>query len=321
MSDSTAGPRLVDERQDLRADCARCQGLCCVAPDFARSADFAIDKPAGRPCPNLRSDRGCGIHATLREQGFPGCAVFDCFGAGQHVVQVTLAGQDWREGPSFATSMFAVFGVMRQLKELLWYLAEALERLPPGPLRTEAEQAQEQTRQLVDAPAPDLERLDGAAHRALAGPLLVRVSEALRADVLGRGPDRIGADLIGARLQDADLHGISLRGAYLIGADLRRSDLARTDVLGADLRGADLRGARLADSLFLTQPQLDAASGDGATSLPTSLSRPRHWSDSTSSTTPSRRRRVASGTAEACSNRRPANGSSSGDRWRESSGS
>ena len=60
----------------------RCAGLCCVAPAFAASADFAIDKPAGRPCPNLRDDFRCGIHAELRERGFPGCEVFDCFGAG-----------------------------------------------------------------------------------------------------------------------------------------------------------------------------------------------------------------------------------------------
>ena len=37
---------------ELRADCTRCFALCCVAPAFAASADFAIDKPAGQPCPN-----------------------------------------------------------------------------------------------------------------------------------------------------------------------------------------------------------------------------------------------------------------------------
>jgi len=277
MVDSTTAMSSADGRQGLRADCSRCQSLCCVAPAFARSADFAIDKPAGRPCPNLRSHRGCGIHATLREQGFPGCAVFDCFGAGQQVVQVTLAGQHWRDGPGTTASMFAVFGVMRQLKELLWYLAEAVERLPDGQLRETIKRAQEETLQLVGTPAPDLERLDIAAHRASAGPLLTQVSEAVRAGVPGRGQDRIAADLIGATLPGADLHGISLRGAYLIGADLRRADLTCTDVLGADVRGADLGGARLADSLFLTQPQVTAAVGDRQTSLPAELRRPEHW--------------------------------------------
>jgi uncharacterized protein YjbI with pentapeptide repeats len=270
-------PTAVDEREGLRADCSRCQGLCCVAPAFARSADFAIDKPAGRACPHLSAEARCSIHPTLREQGFPGCSVFDCFGAGQQVVQVTFAGQDWRRSPDTASSMFAVFGVMRQLHELLWHLAGARAELPAGPLREEVEQAQAHTRRLAGASAPELSQLDATAHRAAAGRLLTRVSEALRAEVADRGRDRVGADLIGARMQGADLRGVSLRGAYLIGADLRRADLSRTDLLGADLRGADLRGARLADSLFLTQPQLEAAVGDGSTSLPTWAARPRTW--------------------------------------------
>ncbi len=269
---------LVDQRRDLRADCSHCQGLCCVAPAFAKSTDFAIDKPAGQACPNLSSDFSCSIHAHLRGRGFPGCTVFDCFGAGQHVVQKTFPGQDWRQTPGTAASMFAVFTIMRQLKEFLWYLAEALTALPPGPLYEEVDRARVQTHGLVDLPTADLEQLDTAAHRAKVGPLLARVSEALRADVPGRGRDRVGAEMIGAKLRGADLHGISLRGAYLLGADLRGANLSKTDLLGADLRGADLSGARLVDSLFLTQPQLAAASGDCDTSLPTWLVRPGHWS-------------------------------------------
>ena len=57
-------------RRELRADCSRCEGLCCGAPAFAGSADFAIDKPAGRPCPNLGPEFGCRIHQTLRDRGF-----------------------------------------------------------------------------------------------------------------------------------------------------------------------------------------------------------------------------------------------------------
>lgn len=173
--------------------------------------------------------------------------------------------------------MFAVFAVMRQLKELLWYLAESLAKLPFGPLRKEVEHAQADARRLIASPTPDLEALDAAGHRAQVGPLLGRVSQTLRADVAHRGKDRIGADLIDARLTRTNLRGISLRGAYLLGADLRDSDLHRTDLLGADLRGADVRGARMTDSLFLTQPQVDAARGDGATRLPAMLHRPPHW--------------------------------------------
>jgi hypothetical protein len=55
-------------RAGLRADCEQCFGLCCVVPAFAASADFAIDKDAGQPCPHLSEDFRCGIHAQLRQQ-------------------------------------------------------------------------------------------------------------------------------------------------------------------------------------------------------------------------------------------------------------
>ncbi len=84
---------------ELRGDCQRCFGLCCVALPFAASADFAVGKDAGTPCRNLQDDHRCGIHARLRQTGFTGCTVYDCFGAGQQVSQVTFGGRDWRSGP------------------------------------------------------------------------------------------------------------------------------------------------------------------------------------------------------------------------------
>ena len=115
-----------DRRATLRADCSRCAGLCCVAPAFTASADFAIDKPAGHACPHLRGDFRCGIHDRLRPAGFAGCGVYDCFGAGQRVVQHTFQGEDWRRSSRRAEEMFTAFNRMRGLHELLWYLAEAI---------------------------------------------------------------------------------------------------------------------------------------------------------------------------------------------------
>ena len=83
---------MADPFASLQADCARCRALCCVGPAFAASADFADDKPAGRPCVHLGADDRCRIHEQLRPRGFPGCVAYDCFGAGQHVVQVTFGG-------------------------------------------------------------------------------------------------------------------------------------------------------------------------------------------------------------------------------------
>ncbi|MFI6769645.1 pentapeptide repeat-containing protein [Streptomyces sp. NPDC050355] len=261
----------------LQSDCGSCFGLCCVALPFAASADFALDKEAGRPCPNLQTDFRCGVHTDLRERGFSGCTVFDCFGAGQKVSQVTFGGRDWRQAPGTARQMFDVFPVMRQLHELLWYLAEALTLRAARPLHADLRAALEKTERLTRGSAEELAALDVPAHRGEVNALLLRTSELVRAKVPGRKKERRGADLMGARLKGADLQGANLRGAYLIAADLKGADLRRADVIGADLRDADLSGADLTGALFLTQSQLNAARGNAATKLPETLTRPAHW--------------------------------------------
>lgn len=262
---------------NLQSDCGSCFGLCCVALPFAASADFAIDKDGGQPCTNLQADFRCGIHTQLRQQGFSGCTVFDCFGAGQKVSQITFSGQDWRQAPHTARQMFDVFPVMRQLHELLWYLAEALTLPPARPLHGELRRALEKTEHLTGGSAQELTELDMAGHRGDVNALLLRTSELVRAKVSGRKKDRRGADLIGANLKAANLQGANLRGAYLIAADLKGADLRAADLIGADLRDADLSGADLTDSIFLTQSQLNAAKGDTTTKLPPALTRPTHW--------------------------------------------
>ncbi|MEU5010650.1 pentapeptide repeat-containing protein [Streptomyces sp. NPDC021749] len=265
----------------MNADCGSCFGLCCVALPFARSADFAIDKDAGRPCPNLQDDFRCGIHRDLRNRGFSGCTVFDCFGAGQKVSQVTFGGTDWRQAPATARQMFDVFPVMRQLHELLWYLSEALTLPAARPIHDDLRAALEKTEALTRGSAEELGGLDVPAHRAEVNVLLLRTSELVRARVPGRKQERRGADLMGARLKGAGLQGANLRGAYLIAADLTGADLRRADLIGADLRDADLSGADLTGALFLTQAQLNAARGDAATRLPSGLTRPAHWRPAT----------------------------------------
>jgi uncharacterized protein YjbI with pentapeptide repeats len=266
---------VTDEpRADLRADCAQCFGLCCVAPAFAASADFAITKPAGRPCPNLGADFGCGIHDRLRGSGFAGCTVYDCFGAGQKVAQVTFGGRDWRAAPELAEQMFEVFATVRQLHELLWYLTEALALRSSGPLRDGLRRGLEQTQAATLGTPQELARLDLEASWRAANDLLLQASDLARRPA---GADLRGADLAGKDLRGADLRAASLRGALLIGADLRGADLRRADLTGADLRGAGLSGADLAGAIFLTQAQLDASRGDARTGVPAALARPAHW--------------------------------------------
>ncbi|MFF5336512.1 pentapeptide repeat-containing protein [Streptomyces sp. NPDC013181] len=267
-----------NDRAALRADCANCFALCCVALTLTRSADFAVDKAAGTPCRNLRDDFRCGIHAGLRTEGFPGCTVYDCFGAGQKVSVEIFGGRDWRAAPETAGQMYRVFPVVRQLHELLWYLTEAAALAPARSLRGEIRRAVEATEDLTRLDAHALETLDVAAHRGEIAVLLGRVSELVRATAPGRRKrDHRGGDLMGARLRKADLRGADLRGAYLIAADLTGADLRLADLIGADFRDADLSGADLTGAIFLTQAQVNAARGSAATRLPAPLARPAHW--------------------------------------------
>jgi hypothetical protein len=277
-------PARGDRRDLLKADCASCVGLCCVALAFARSADFAIDKPAGDPCVNLADDDGCRIHDRLRPSGFRGCTVFDCFGAGQHVAQSTFGGASWRGDAEVRRSMFAVFPIMREVYELLWYLNEAIALSPllDERLRREVLVTLSETERIADGAPEEVLAADVAAHRDVVVGLLGRVSETVRAGAprpSGKRPKKVGprSDLMGARLAGSDLRAVSLRGSYLIAADLRGADLGFADLIGADLRDTDLRGADLSTALFVTQPQLEAARGDGLTRLPAMLHRPAHW--------------------------------------------
>lgn len=267
----------------LRPDCGSCFALCCTALGFARSVDFAIDKPAATACPNMATDFSCAIHQRLRPRGFPGCTVYDCFGAGQAVSQQTFGGSSWVADPSLASSMFAVFKIVRQLHEMLWYLAEAQRRTFDPDLTDAGRLLAHHISSISQGDAPTILGADvESLHLSVRG-LLMEVSEEVRASYGAEGHEtldgglRPGADLMGAELAYQRLCGADLRGAYLIGANLRGSDLAAADLLGADLRGAHLHGADLRLALYLTQPQVTAADGDAGTLLPEGLAVPVHW--------------------------------------------
>lgn len=273
------------ERQSLRPDCANCFALCCTAFGFSRSADFALDKPAGSPCQNLASDFSCTIHDRLRPRGFRGCTVFDCFGAGQNVSQGFFAGKSWLERPETKDGMFSAFKAARQLHEMLWYLAEAQSRTFDPDLSAGAGQLRATIEHSVSGELSALLSLDLQELHAQVRTLLIEVSEEVRASYFAAGDDHLvselkaGADLMGRALRSRRLCGADLRGAYLIAADLRDSDLAGVDLLGADLRDARLEGADLSKALYVTQPQLNAARGSHATLLPPDMAVPSHWHD------------------------------------------
>ncbi|HEY8591072.1 MAG TPA: pentapeptide repeat-containing protein [Naasia sp.] len=275
----TARPAAAGARPaspELVADCSRCVGLCCVALAFARSADFAFDKPAGEPCRHLAEDDRCRIHAELRPRGFRGCTAFDCFGAGQKVTQVVFGGSSWRDDAELRRRMFGVFPVVRGLHELLRHLEEALALQRARSMHGELAAARDRIAALTVASADTILAADSTELRTEVGDLLRRASALARAGAPTRRRIRTG-DLIGADLAGRDLRGADLRGALLLAANLRGADLREADLLGADLRDADLRGADLSTAMFLTGPQLESARGDAATRFPVLAGRPAHW--------------------------------------------
>ncbi|MFB3162635.1 pentapeptide repeat-containing protein [Neobacillus sp. 179-J 1A1 HS] len=263
----------------LRADCENCFGLCCVALPYATSADFAFDKDGGTPCRNLQSNFLCGIHTDLRNKGFRGCSVYECFGAGQKVSQITYNGMDWRTNKDVAQEMFDVYPIMQQLHEMLWYLNEALTIDAAKSIYKELQYCLVETEELTGKSPDVILRIDVTEHRAKVNTLLIRTSELVRNQVTKKPKNtRRGMDYLGAKLKGVNLKGANLRGALLIAADLRNADLRWCDFIGADFRDTDISGANLTGSIFLTQAQVNAAKGNKHTKLPATLVRPAHWS-------------------------------------------
>ena len=273
----TGNPVEPASHLELASDCARCSGLCCVALQFAKSSAFAESKPVGEPCANLGADHRCTIHDHLRDSGWSGCTVFECYGAGQ---RLTASHGSWRDS-AHPGRLFTSFTALQSLHEVIFLLRHA----PATDRRTDVEVADLLAEATAAATVVEQTAEEGLSVaeiwapigpiRSRVGALLTSISSQLRAHATGA--DYSYADLAGRDLRAQHLVGGSLRGAVLIAADLRETDLHQADLLGADLRDCDVRGSSLNGALFLTQPQINAARGDAQTTLPPGLRRPSHW--------------------------------------------
>lgn len=284
----------------LQSDCSQCFGLCCVALPYAKSTDFSCDKPGGTPCRHLAPDYRCGIHSRLREQGFRGCTVYECFGAGQRLSMAAYQGRSWRDDPAAADRMLEIFPVMQQLHEMISYLREILASERTAAVHESAGSGLARLETLAGGTLAELARLDLPAERSAVNATLLEASRLVREGAAHAGngmgncpvgnkaartnkrdasalPQPARRDFMGANLKNKAWRGANLRGALLIAANLQGADLRDCDWIGADLRDADLRGADLSGSLFLTQMQVNSARGDARTKLPAGLRMPAHW--------------------------------------------
>ncbi|MBX7480930.1 hypothetical protein [Qipengyuania qiaonensis] len=112
---------------ETRSDCSRCAALCCIAYPSDEMPGFAAAKAAGEPCPKLRADGLCTIYDSRAEEGFAGCIQFECFGAGQYVVQHLFGGRDWRDDPDLLAPMVDAFLAMRPVADLNFLAKRAIE--------------------------------------------------------------------------------------------------------------------------------------------------------------------------------------------------
>ncbi|MCO6186478.1 hypothetical protein [Rhizobium sp. L1K21] len=126
MQTASKNPRVWPE---LKADCSRCTGLCCVAYPFIDAGKFGYNKPANERCRHLGPDCRCSIHGERAEMGFKGCITFDCNGAGQRVANEIFQSVDWRHDAVAATEILDAFRALTHVHAALSQL-KLLENLP-----------------------------------------------------------------------------------------------------------------------------------------------------------------------------------------------
>lgn len=110
---------------DYSADCSKCAALCCIAFPFEQSAAFGEDKPAGQACSRLETSGRCSIHARRQADGYGGCVIYDCHGAGPWVTQVLFGGRSWLDDTALRAPMCEAFLKATGMRRLLVLLREA----------------------------------------------------------------------------------------------------------------------------------------------------------------------------------------------------
>lgn len=231
----------------LKMDCAKCQGLCCIAYCFFKSDGFPENKLPEQACSHLMHTYQCDIHAQLATMNLHGCMAYDCFGAGQRVSALMNQGNQGQHLEAFRKAV--------QLHQMEWYLIEAATLVAAKSLwfKIEAQisrlEAQMQSLDLCfNAPIKQL--------RNEANQLLKQAWQLVQQD------NPIQRDL-------------SMK--LLMAKNFKNQSFFAVNFLAADLRDADFSGADLRDALFLTQAQINSAKGNHQTQLPSWLIRPQSW--------------------------------------------
>lgn len=259
---------------ELKIDCEKCSGLCCVALYCMKTDGFPENKEAGVPCKCLMPDFKCTIHSKLSEKNMRGCLAYDCFGAGQKVTQDCFPNVNWKTHPKKAKEIFEVFLVVFQLHQMQWYLLESLTLISDQQLQKNVEMLIAENEGITNMPPNQILEFDIENYRSKVNQVLKQVSGLIAIDSVDETNPK---DYFGKHLKKANLNGKNLSMALMIAANLEGCSLKRTNFLGADLRDANIKNTDLSGSVFLTQMQINSAKGNRNTKLPKNLSHPESW--------------------------------------------
>lgn len=275
MTNNRADRKYDDLRKNLKIDCKKCSGLCCVALYCTKTDGFPANKEAGIPCKHLDSDFSCKIHSRLADNNYKGCLAYDCFGAGQRTTQLYLSDGTWETNSEQKDKLFQVFIIVYQLHQMLWYLVEAFTLTSDELLKSTIDLLISENEQMLQQPMDHIAMLDLSEYRSNVNIVLKQISTDISAN--DTSSQIHGLNYLGKNFKKANLDRKNFSMSLMIAANLSGCSLKNTNFLGADLRDANIRNADLSKSIFLTQMQINSAIGNSNTKIPIYLTRPATW--------------------------------------------
>ncbi|HBG11953.1 MAG TPA: hypothetical protein DDX68_09370, partial [Clostridium sp.] len=266
MTNNRADRKYDDLRKNLKIDCKKCSGLCCVALYCTKTDGFPANKEAGTPCKHLDSDFSCKIHSRLADNNYKGCLAYDCFGAGQRTTQLYLPDGTWETNSEQKDKLFQVFIIVYQLHQMLWYLVEAFTLTSDELLKSTIDLLISENEQMLQQPMDHIAMLDLSEYRSNVNIVLKQISTDISAN--DTSSQIHGLNYLGKNFKKANLDRKNFSMSLMIAANLSGCSLKNTNFLGADLRDANIRNADLSKSILLTQMQINSAIGNSNTKIP-----------------------------------------------------
>ena len=256
-----------DQYQSVTSDCTKCFGLCCIALFFSKMDGFPCNKEAGEFCLYLQENYRCDIHKQLAKKKLSGCIGYDCFGAGNYVVQKWYLNELWISEEKVQRQMFAVFIVVTKLLQIRFYLIEACN--VNSKYQKQVEQLLEENDTLIKQDVKQILLIDTNLYRE-------KVNETLKQIVISLGLKK-EQQYIGKSYRNKDMRNYDFSAKLLLRTDFTNAALEGSSFLAADTRDANFSNCDLRKVLFLSQSQVNCAIGNKNTKLPTHLVSPVTW--------------------------------------------